>query len=164
MPIRDLKDAELTARLHANGAADSARPIKRQGDEKRGTSETRLEKFAAKVRPEPLKKPVTDRRRKRKSTADIAVPNRQFNMSALRFGLRGLDIVLVCAIIALGIWNGYSGVNGRGVLAPIAASILGSVIFIAALFISNAYRFNACLLYTSPSPRDATLSRMPSSA
>ena len=25
-------------------------------------------------------------------------------------------------------------------------------------------QFNACLLYTSPSPRDATLSRMPSSA
>ena len=25
-------------------------------------------------------------------------------------------------------------------------------------------RFNCCLLYTSPSPRDATLSRMPSSA
>ena len=25
-------------------------------------------------------------------------------------------------------------------------------------------RFGACLLYTSPSPRDATLSRMPSSA
>ena len=25
-------------------------------------------------------------------------------------------------------------------------------------------RFHACLLYTSPSPRDATLSRMPSSA
>ena len=27
-----------------------------------------------------------------------------------------------------------------------------------------AYKDNACLLYTSPSPRDATLSRMPSSA
>ena len=26
------------------------------------------------------------------------------------------------------------------------------------------YIFNPCLLYTSPSPRDATLSRMPSSA
>ena len=26
------------------------------------------------------------------------------------------------------------------------------------------YRFYTCLLYTSPSPRDATLSRMPSSA
>ena len=29
-------------------------------------------------------------------------------------------------------------------------------------YISGTY--NACLLYTSPSPRDATLSRMPSSA
>ena len=26
------------------------------------------------------------------------------------------------------------------------------------------FPFNSCLLYTSPSPRDATLSRMPSSA
>ena len=26
------------------------------------------------------------------------------------------------------------------------------------------YQFTPCLLYTSPSPRDATLSRMPSSA
>ena len=30
--------------------------------------------------------------------------------------------------------------------------------------IENGYRMKACLLYTSPSPRDATLSRMPSSA
>ena len=29
---------------------------------------------------------------------------------------------------------------------------------------ANAGRINSCLLYTSPSPRDATLSRMPSSA
>ena len=28
----------------------------------------------------------------------------------------------------------------------------------------NAEMYNSCLLYTSPSPRDATLSRMPSSA
>ena len=28
----------------------------------------------------------------------------------------------------------------------------------------DRYRFWGCLLYTSPSPRDATLSRMPSSA
>ena len=28
----------------------------------------------------------------------------------------------------------------------------------------NGVHVNACLLYTSPSPRDATLSRMPSSA
>ena len=29
---------------------------------------------------------------------------------------------------------------------------------------ANADKFSGCLLYTSPSPRDATLSRMPSSA
>ena len=29
---------------------------------------------------------------------------------------------------------------------------------------SQVVRLNSCLLYTSPSPRDATLSRMPSSA
>ena len=34
----------------------------------------------------------------------------------------------------------------------------------ALLTVHNVIRFNVCLLYTSPSPRDATLSRMPSSA
>ena len=32
------------------------------------------------------------------------------------------------------------------------------------LFIDNQLYVRSCLLYTSPSPRDATLSRMPSSA
>ena len=41
---------------------------------------------------------------------------------------------------------GYSG-HERGIEVPVASRMLG-----------------ACLLYTSPSPRDATLSRMPSSA
>ena len=31
-------------------------------------------------------------------------------------------------------------------------------------FFVNEQEFKSCLLYTSPSPRDATLSRMPSSA
>ena len=35
---------------------------------------------------------------------------------------------------------------------------------IAAAFDAATERFGICLLYTSPSPRDATLSRMPSSA
>ena len=39
--------------------------------------------------------------------------------------------------------------------------IVGDIIAYAT---SNMPRFNTCLLYTSPSPRDATLSRMPSSA
>ena len=31
-------------------------------------------------------------------------------------------------------------------------------------FLSTCYTYIPCLLYTSPSPRDATLSRMPASA
>ena len=145
MAIRDMKDAALAARLHAEGVVvKPARQAERQSDEKRGASESRLDKFAAKIRPEPKKaKPKKDRRRKRLSTADITVPKRQTNMSALRFGFQGLDVILVCAIIAIGIWNGYDGVNNRGTMAAVAASVLGSVIFIAGLFVSSAYRFNA---------------------
>ena len=35
---------------------------------------------------------------------------------------------------------------------------------ISGLAVNHIDDWNACLLYTSPSPRDATLSRMPSSA
>lgn len=150
MPIRDTRDAALAARLHANDAANkSARPPARQGDEKRGSADSRLDAYANKVRPEAAQTPKVDRRRKRLTTSDINVPRKQINMSAVRFGLRSLDVLLVCAIIALGIWNGYIGVNNRGVSAPIAAAVLGSVIFIAALFVSNAYRFNAAETWSS---------------
>ena len=150
MPIRDIKDAALAARLHANDVTEKPeRSAERQGDEKRGSSDSRLDTYAGKIRPEPANTPKVDRRRKRLTTADIQVPRRQINMSALRFGLRSLDVILVCAIIAIGIWNGYVGVNERGVMAPVAASVLGSVIFIAGLFVSNAYRFNAATTWTS---------------
>ena len=39
--------------------------------------------------------------------------------------------------------------------------ICSSVCFVVS---GSFYQYNICLLYTSPSPRDATLSRMPSSA
>ena len=150
MPIRNIKDAELAARLHSNDVAEKPiRHVERQGDEKRGSSNARIDKFASKVRPKPVNPTPVDRRRKRLTTADVNVPHRQINMSALRFGLRSLDIILVCAIIAIGIWNGYIGINERGIMAPVAASVLGSAIFIAALFISNAYRFNAATTWSS---------------
>ena len=150
MPTHNKKSAKHTAHLHTKEAAvKPASAPTRQGDEKRGSSDSRLDKFASKIRPEPAKKPTVDRRRKRLTTAEIKVPRRQMNMNALRFGLRSLDVILVCAIIAVGIWNGYMGVNERGVMAPVAASVLGSVIFIAGLFISNAYRFNAATKWTS---------------
>ena len=49
-----------------------------------------------------------------------------------------------------------AGTNGKGSTSSIIAKILQK----------NGYKVGlyTCLLYTSPSPRDATLSRMPSSA
>ena len=46
-------------------------------------------------------------------------------------------------------------------LETLAANKLG---FEAALFAPSGTQTNLCLLYTSPSPRDGLLSRMPSSA
>jgi len=150
MPIKDNRDVASAAHHSKNDATSTTTTWPaRQSDEKRSAAQSRLESYANKVRPEPAQKPKVDRRRKRQTTADIKVPRQQSNMNAVRFGLRGLDVLMVCAIIAVGIWNGYVGVNNRGVAAPIAAAGLGSVIFIAALFISNAYRFNAAQTWTS---------------
>ena len=51
--------------------------------------------------------------------------------------------------------RGFLFTLGLG-LNAIAAAFIGVPIL--------GYVFSSCLLYTSPSPRDATLSRMPSSA
>ena len=50
-----------------------------------------------------------------------------------------------------------------GVFANGAAGGFGADLLITSL-VFWIYLYQACLLYTSPSPRDATLSRMPSSA
>ena len=49
-----------------------------------------------------------------------------------------------------------------GIAEALFATALGLLAAIPAVVAYN--KFNNCLLYTSPSPRDATLSRMPSSA
>ena len=63
-----------------------------------------------------------------------------------------------------------AGLTGLVYLA-IAAKALGAqqlgvlvLIHAYALAFAELVSFKSCLLYTSPSPRDATLSRMPSSA
>ncbi len=140
MPIENKKSAVKPPHPQQS---EPDRSSVRQADEKRGSSDSRLDAYVQKVRPETASTPKVDRRRKRLTTADIKVPKQQTNVNALRFGFRALDLLLVCSIIAVGIWNGYDGINNRGVIAPVSASILGSVIFIAALFFSSAYRFNA---------------------
>ena len=50
----------------------------------------------------------------------------------------------------------------RGILNDVVAK--GGLIPKTPIRRMNRFQYNNCLLYTSPSPRDATLSRMPSSA
>ena len=60
--------------------------------------------------------------------------------------------------------QGHITINEKplGEVFPLPA--LQSVILEPMNLTSMGNKFNICLLYTSPSPRDATLSRMPSSA
>ena len=127
------------------GAENAPLKVARENDEKRGSGQRRelpLDSFAQKIRPN-QKRIKKDRRRTRKTTADIQVPQKQTSMSALRFALRTSDIFWITAIIVLGVWNGYVGINDRGVIAPVAAAVLGSAIFITMLFANRAHRFAA---------------------
>jgi len=117
----------------------------RRVDEKRGSAQRRqssLDSFAEKIRPA-SKRIRKDRRRKRKTTADVIVPEKQTSMNALRFALRASDIFWVTTIIVLGVWNGYVGMNDKPILAPVAAASMGSIIFITMLFANRAHRFSA---------------------
>ena len=53
---------------------------------------------------------------------------------------------------------------GSGVNDEVANAIVAQMLFLQSDNPKADIHFYICLLYTSPSPRDATLSRMPSSA
>ena len=115
----------------------------RGNDQKRKTDTRRteqLETFAAAIRSSE-KKPKIDRRRKRKTVADVVLPEKQTNMGAVRFALRASDVFWVTSIIALAVWNGYIGTNDNNIIAPIAAALLGMSVFFSMLYINRAHRF-----------------------
>ncbi len=85
----------------------------------------------------------------RKTLDMITVPQRDINASALKFALQASDIIWISAIILVTIWNGYVGLNGRGILAPVAAGLLGTAIFTATLLMSGAHRFHPAENYTA---------------
>ena len=84
----------------------------------------------------------------------------------VRFGL-GVPAVILAAVGVLGAVRSRRTHPGW----PVAALLLGWLVVVSGLFlprfvVSMRYLLPAypCLLYTSPSPRDRTRSRMPSSA
>lgn len=85
----------------------------------------------------------------RKSVADIHVPRRQVNGQALKFALQASDVVWIGAIIMLSIWNAYIGTNNRAILAPVAAGLFGTAVFITTLMSSGAHRFHPTESYTA---------------
>ena len=56
------------------------------------------------------------------------------------------------------------GVVGAGITLIWLMFLVPVIIYHLPQEVLKELYFNTCLLYTSPSPRDATLSRMPSSA
>ena len=85
------------------------------------------------------------------------VNTRGFNSTApvrILQTIDGVDNASPSVNFALGNFLGSTELDLKGVELIVGAS--------SAFYGPNA--FNGCLLYTSPSPRDATLSRMPSSA
>ena len=67
--------------------------------------------------------------------------------------------------ITLGLPAGFYGGKLDTILSFLANMVLAfPVILLFFLLVTPEIRSTGCLLYTSPSPRDATLSRMPSSA
>ncbi len=106
----------------------------------------RLDKFSERVLPErkSVSAPETPPEpvKNRVPLSSISVSQDRMNVSALRFALRVSDVFWITAIITLGIWNTYVGINNHSVLAPVAAGALGTVMFVATLFMSGAHRFH----------------------
>ena len=83
-----------------------------------------------------------------------------------------LTLLSMLALCLLGFYDDYSKVTQQSREAGLSEGIkLVGQIFLAVFIAVYLWRLDdtrelitACLLYTSPSPRDATLSRMPSSA
>lgn len=94
-----------------------------------------------------LKPHPTATARKRVPLSKIKFPHKTSSMSAIRFALRLSDIFWVSALILLGIWNAYIGVNNNNVIAPLAAGFLGTVAFVGGLLSMKAHQFSPSETY-----------------
>ena len=85
-------------------------------------------------------------------------PLDRFNQKEVLAGVEALsasnslETVVMCSLVSRGVYNAYSGEK------------VGSSEFNEKVRLGGHAALWSCLLYTSPSPRDRTRSRMPSSA
>ena len=70
------------------------------------------------------------------------------------------------AIDEVGVWDTLNEIDGKGCICTVVTNMSDEIIFRrgAVVGLSLIHISEPCLLYTSPSPRDGLLSRMPSSA
>ena len=92
-------------------------------------------------------------------------------MRILRISLISLLVVYIGLVVLFESWLGYSQpTNANSLVITTFDSgepgdrVLSAVNNDGKLYVSANHWPRACLLYTSPSPRDRTSSRMPSSA
>ena len=62
------------------------------------------------------------------------------------------------------VWNKYLNSTGEVSITPVDLATITLAFYVTELIGSPIFGIIACLLYTSPSPRDLSTSRMPSSA
>ena len=104
---------------------------------------------------------ITDPEMKLNALAASRVALAASGTVTLELALAQVPSVIAYKVNPLSAIMGYFLVNRDAVVLP--NKLMGKEIF--PLYLQwKCTPYNFCLLYTSPSPRDATLSRMPSSA
>ena len=77
--------------------------------------------------------------------------------------MRGLNL-LVLVILGVTLITGQTQIINNFIVKLLLAIVIVYVSVVLAQIVSRLIRMRYCLLYTSPSPRDLSTSRMPSSA
>ena len=85
-------------------------------------------------------------------------------LQELNIYIKHVDIIAGFAYRPDNFGNNFFGILGAGAYGAVMASSYNSRLLIPEILVQNNQWYVICLLYTSPSPRDLSTSRMPSSA
>ena len=98
------------------------------------------------------------------STTSISTPPTNIALSP-RIRLLSIGLSLVAVMSVTRLWTGFDNLTSSGTIgAALRLTVPIMLAGLAGLWAERVGILNICLLYTSPSPRDLSTSRMPSSA